>query len=79
MQVMKFGGTSVANAENMKKVVDIVSAAVDRDRTILVLSAISGCTDTLIRTGHPRISSLMPSRALENCFQPKSWPRSSLP
>ena len=49
---MKFGGTSVANAENMKKVVDIVSAAVDRDRTILVLSAISGCTDTLIRTGH---------------------------
>lgn len=52
MQVMKFGGTSVANAENMKKVVDIVSAAVDRDRTILVLSAISGCTDTLIRTGH---------------------------
>lgn len=52
MQVLKFGGTSVANAENMKKVVDIVSAAVDRDRTILVLSAISGCTDTLIRTGH---------------------------
>ena len=52
MQVMKFGGTSVANAENMKKVVDIVSAAVDRDRTILVLSAISGCTDTLIRTGY---------------------------
>ena len=49
---MKFGGTSVANAENMKKVVDIVSAAVDRDRTILVLSAISGCTDTLIRTGY---------------------------
>lgn len=52
MQVLKFGGTSVANAENMKKVVDIVSAAVDRDRTILVLSAISGCTDTLIRTGY---------------------------
>lgn len=52
MQVMKFGGTSVANAENMKKVVDIVSAAVDRDRTILVLSAVSGCTDTLIRTGY---------------------------
>ena len=48
MQVMKFGGTSVANAENMSKVVDIVSKAVDRDRTILVSSAISGCTDTLI-------------------------------
>ena len=51
MQVMKFGGTSVANAENMSKVVDIVSKAVERDRTILVSSAISGCTDTLIKIG----------------------------
>lgn len=52
MQVLKFGGTSVADSDNMKKVVDIVSRAVDRDRTILVLSAISGCTDTLIRIGN---------------------------
>ncbi len=51
MQVLKFGGTSVANAENMSKVVDIVTKAVDRDRTILVLSAISGCTDALIKIG----------------------------
>ena len=51
MQVMKFGGTSVANAENMSKVVDIVSKAVERDKTILVSSAISGCTDTLIQIG----------------------------
>lgn len=52
MQVLKFGGTSVADSNNMKKVVDIVSKAVDRDRTILVLSAISGCTDTLIKIGN---------------------------
>ncbi len=51
MQVLKFGGTSVANAGNMAKVVDIVTKAVDRDRTILVSSAISGCTDTLIKIG----------------------------
>ena len=51
MQVMKFGGTSVANATNMSKVVDIVTKAADRDRTILVSSAISGCTDTLIKIG----------------------------
>ena len=51
MQVLKFGGSSVANAENMSKVVDIVTKAVDRDRTILVASAISGCTDTLINIG----------------------------
>ena len=51
MQVLKFGGSSVADATNMAKVVDIVTKAVDRDRTILVASAISGCTDTLIKIG----------------------------
>jgi len=51
MQVLKFGGTSVANVENMSRVADIVTKAVDRDRTILVCSAISGFTDALIRTG----------------------------
>ena len=51
MQVLKFGGSSVANADSMAKVVDIVTNAVDRDRTILVSSAISGCTDTLIKIG----------------------------
>ena len=51
MQVLKFGGSSVANAENMSRVIDIVANAVDRDRTILVTSAISGCTDTLIKIG----------------------------
>ncbi len=51
MQVLKFGGTSVANAANMSQCVEIISRAVDRDRTIVVGSAISGCTDTLIRIG----------------------------
>ena len=54
MQVLKFGGSSVANAANMSKVVDIVTKAVDRDRTILVSSAISGCTDTLIKIDYAR-------------------------
>ena len=48
MQVLKFGGTSVARPE---KIIDIVCASLERDRTILVCSAISGCTDTLIRLG----------------------------
>ena len=52
MQVMKFGGTSVANASIISNVVDIVSKAVDRDRTILVCSAIGGCTDTLVKVGN---------------------------
>ena len=52
MQVLKFGGTSVANAEIIQKVVEIVSGSVDRDRTILVVSAIRGCTDALIHIGN---------------------------
>lgn len=51
MQVLKFGGSSVANANNISKVVEIVSKAVERDRTIMVVSAISKCTDTLINIG----------------------------
>jgi len=49
---MKFGGTSVANASAMAKVVETVEKAAGRDRTILVVSAIAGCTDTLIEIGH---------------------------
>ncbi|MBO4570612.1 MAG: bifunctional aspartate kinase/homoserine dehydrogenase I [Bacteroidales bacterium] len=52
MQVLKFGGTSVSDAANMTKVVKIVSKALENDRTILVLSAISKCTDTLIKIGN---------------------------
>ena len=51
MQVLKFGGSSVADATRMSQVIDIVQAAVARDRTILVSSAISGCTDALIAIG----------------------------
>ena len=48
MQVLKFGGTSVAQPQ---RIIDIVRGSLERDRTILVCSAISGCTDTLIRLG----------------------------
>ncbi len=51
MQVLKFGGSSVADATRMSQVIDIVLSAVARDRTILVCSAVSGCTDALIAIG----------------------------
>ena len=51
MQVLKFGGTSVASAQAISRVIEIVSKELERDRTILVCSAISGCTDTLIEVG----------------------------
>lgn len=52
MQVLKFGGTSVADSDKIQLVVETVAKAADRDRTILVISAIKGCTDALIRIGN---------------------------
>jgi len=51
MQVLKFGGSSVANAENINKVVAIVLKAIETAPTILVVSALGGVTDQLILTG----------------------------
>jgi bifunctional aspartokinase / homoserine dehydrogenase 1 len=50
MQVLKFGGTSVANAENINKVIAIVQEAVKKDRTVVVASAFGGITDTLLNS-----------------------------
>ncbi len=50
MLVLKFGGTSVANAENIKKVVNIVSGKKE-DKKLFVVSALSGVTDKLIEIG----------------------------
>jgi aspartokinase/homoserine dehydrogenase 1 len=48
MQVLKFGGTSVANSANISKVIALVLEALTKDRTILVVSALGGITDMLI-------------------------------
>jgi aspartokinase/homoserine dehydrogenase 1 len=49
MQVLKFGGSSVANAENINKVVALVRQALTKDRTLLIVSALGGITDRLIQ------------------------------
>jgi aspartokinase/homoserine dehydrogenase 1 len=51
MQVLKFGGSSVANAINMNKVVEIVLKAATKEPIILVVSAMGGVTDSLINAG----------------------------
>lgn len=51
MHVLKFGGTSVANAENINKVVAIVKESLLKNKTIVVVSALSGVTDLLIASG----------------------------
>jgi len=49
MKVLKFGGSSVANAENIQKVVNIVTG--NTDQQIVVVSALGGVTDALIKAG----------------------------
>ncbi len=50
MQVLKFGGSSVANAENIKKVISIIQQKSVIDNTIAVVSAFSGITDLLLES-----------------------------
>ena len=45
LKVLKFGGTSVGSAERIRHVADLVSS---RGRNIIVLSAMSGTTNTLV-------------------------------
>ena len=47
MKVLKFGGTSVANAQNIKLVLDIVINKSKEDKLVVVVSALSKVTDML--------------------------------
>ncbi|SEG23988.1 bifunctional aspartate kinase/homoserine dehydrogenase I [Flavobacterium urumqiense] len=47
MKVLKFGGTSVANAQNIKLVLDIVINKAQEEKLIVVISAFSKVTDLL--------------------------------
>jgi aspartokinase/homoserine dehydrogenase 1 len=51
MQVLKFGGSSVANSANINKAVAIVQSAIQKEPVILVVSALGGVTDQLLETG----------------------------
>jgi len=48
MKVLKFGGTSVGSPERMKKLLDIIDPT---ERQIVVLSAVSGTTNSLVEIG----------------------------
>jgi len=49
MQVLKFGGSSVANAKNIDNVVAIIKQSLKKnDATVVVVSALGGVTDALI-------------------------------
>ena len=62
MIVLKFGGTSVGSVENFRKVANIVQAT--EGEKIVVLSAMSGVTNTLVR-----IAELLGSSNIEDALE----------
>ncbi len=50
MQVLKFGGSSVANAENINKVIEIIKDKKEDTKIVVVVSALGGITDLLLKT-----------------------------
>jgi len=50
MRVLKFGGSSVANAGNINKIVSILKERIQKEKLVVVVSALGGITDTLIDT-----------------------------
>lgn len=51
MKVLKFGGSSVSNADNINRVVDIVQETAKNEKLIIVISAMGGITDILLQCG----------------------------
>ena len=48
MQVLKFGGSSVGTEEALNQMLNIVITSIQKEKTIVVVSAMSGVTDELI-------------------------------
>ncbi len=49
MKVLKFGGSSVANPERIKSVIDILLPYIQQEKITVVFSAFGGVTDSLIQ------------------------------
>lgn len=48
LRVMKFGGTSVAGADRLRRIADLAAAALVEERALVVVSAVSGVTNLLL-------------------------------
>lgn len=56
MKVMKFGGTSVGSVNSILNLKNIVEEAAAQERVIVVVSALGGVTDKLIKTAHMAVN-----------------------
>ena len=48
MKILKFGGTSVANAQNIELVIGVAKSQINDNQLVVVVSAFSGVTDLLV-------------------------------
>ena len=71
MIVLKFGGTSVANAENISKTIQIVTNKSKEDKLAVVVSAFSGVTDLLILAGKTAASKNKKYKEIVNQIETK--------
>jgi len=51
MKILKFGGSSLATADRINAVADIVNSSLATDRVAVVVSAMGGVTDSLVAIG----------------------------
>ena len=52
MIVLKFGGTSVGNAQNIRRTIDVILQKAKQDQLVVAVSALSGVTDLLLKAGN---------------------------
>ena len=70
MNVLKFGGTSVANAQNINLVLNIVEDAAKKESLVVTVSAFSGVTDLLVAAAAKAAEGLATSRLVEEAPPP---------
>ena len=58
MKVLKFGGSSVASSQSIRKVLEIVKQSAKEDKTIVVVSAFGKTTDLLLKTANYAVQNL---------------------
>jgi aspartokinase/homoserine dehydrogenase 1 len=64
MKVLKFGGSSVANSENIQKVLAIVSKASKQDKIIVLVSAFGKTTDKLLAAANSALEDITISKSI---------------
>ena len=64
--VQKYGGTSVADVERIKKVADyVVETANSGKKVVVVVSAMAGETDRLLKLGHDAMGNFVCDREMD--------------